>query len=256
MNRRTLLKATAGSAVLGISGCLSSNSSSDEAGQSLNSGVVQNGLKVAVTGYTFIDRYAVYERELPRKEQSFSSVQYKTPPTSGGQFLLVYVFVEHQGSARRHFPSGENDTTLKYDEQAVNQFYPQYVFTNGQRDFASYYGAVSHAEAKSRGAFPPFTAKGYMVFGVPQEFDPEKVSLKITWGWEQEPGSNKGPRNATWELTPDSENNTAGEPPTSATHDGQVTTRTQDYNTSTGDGTTTVGWETVDGTHTYNDDDS
>jgi hypothetical protein len=94
-----------------------------------------------------------------------------------------------------------------------------------------------------------------MVFGVPRRFDPKKITLEISWGWEQEPGSNKGPLTATWELIPASENNTAGEPPTSATHNGQVTTRTQGYNTSTGGDATTTGWETVDGTHTYNDND-
>jgi hypothetical protein len=258
MNRRQLLQATVGSGFLGIAGCLSDNGSGGETGEeSLGRAVVRQELKVGVTGYTFIDQYASYERDRPREAQNHTSVEYNTPPTSGGQFLLVFVFAEHQGSARKHFPSGEDDTTLYYDGEAVNQFYPPYVFTNGQRDFGSYYGAISHSEAKTRGAYPPYAAQGYMVFGVPRRFDPKKVTLEIGWGWNEDPGQAQAPVTETWQLTPKSANKTAAEPPTSATHETGVTTRTQEYETDSEEPTTT-GWNTVNGTHTYNsnnDDD-
>jgi hypothetical protein len=247
MNRRQFLTATMGTATAGVAGCLDDDSSgpNDSTPLDLGTAVVKDNVKVGVLGYTFIEQYATHEREIPRESQSFASAQYKTPPTPGAQFLLLFAFVEHNGSSRQYLPSGENDVEVFYGNESVKGFYPRYVFTNGDRDFASYYGAISHSNAKEKGAYPPFKAQGYMVYEVPKSFDPTKVQVEITWGWEEGRRGLTGGSASRWHLKPGSANQTVGEPPTSSSHDGQVQTRSGGYETETEDDGTVTPWDTI-----------
>lgn len=244
MNRRRLLEAVTSASIVGTAGCLQGGQSQQpSASRDLGSAIIRDSVKVGVVGYTTIRQYATFDRAVPRESQSFSREDFETPPTPGAQYLLVFLFVEHQGSTRQYFPSGQDDTRLFYGGDQVAQFYPPYVFTNGAREFASYYGAITHEGAKSNGAFPPFGATGYMLFEVPKTFDASLVELEITWGWEKPGNRLQGGATTTWGLLPENRNTTAGEPPTSQSHQGRVTTRTQEYSTTNDE--TITAWDTV-----------
>jgi len=256
MKRREYLKRTTAAALLGVAGCVDNNSS-DTVDQTLGLGQasVRSNVKIGVLGYTLIDKFAVYERSEPRETQSFTPAEFTTPQKPGAQFLLAFIVGTHEGTATQYFPSGEEDSVLYYDSEPVNNFLPPYVFTDGQREYGSYYGGISQAKAKERGAYPPFGAQGYQVYEVPREFDPSLVEIEVTWGWKRNDRGLYGGGSTRWKINTEAQNETAGEPPTSATHGESVQTRDQQYETSQeGDGYTPT-YDTISGTYTYTEED-
>lgn len=234
MNRRQLLKGAASIPAIAGAGCLNDGNSGGSTNTlDLGAGIVRQNVKIGVVGYTLIDRLAIFEREEPRDSQSPAGPDYLTPKTPGAQYLLAYVIAQHVGDSSQYFPSGEEDSALYYDGESVETVLPPYVFTDGQREYPSYYGGVTYAKAKERGAFPPFRAEGYQVYEVPRKFDPELVEVEITWGWSEGRRGLNGGEATRWSIVPRENNRTADEPPTSNSHGDQIPTRTDSYETST-----------------------
>lgn len=245
MNRRELLKGAISVPVVAGAGCLDDGGSGGSTETvSLGEAIVRKNVKIGVAGYTTIDRMAIFEREEPRSAQNPSGTAYLTPKTPGAQYLLVYVIAQHVGESSQFFPSGEEDSTLFYDGETVRNVLPPYVFTDGQREYPSYYGAVTYAKAKERGAFPPFRAEGYQVYEVPQKFDPELVEVEIKWGWSEGRRGLTGGETTRWSIARGN-NRTAGEPPTSSSHGNQIPTRTDQFETSTSGEGYTPTYDTI-----------
>jgi hypothetical protein len=245
VNRRDFLKGAASAPLIAGAGCLNDGGSGGST-TTLNLGeaIVRKNIKIGVAGYVTVDRMAIFEREEPRSAQNPTGPDYLTPKTPGAQYLLVYVIAQHVGESSQFFPSGEEDSTLYYDGETVRNVLPPYVFTDGQREYPSYYGAVTYAKAKERGAFPPFRAEGYQVYEVPRQFDPQLVEVEITWGWSQGRRGLTGGNATRWSIT-QGENRTADEPPTSSSHGSQVPTRTEQYETTTSGEGYTPTYDTI-----------
>lgn len=184
ITRRKLLSMAGAGAAVSLAGCAGGSGGSsvpdDVDPIYLGEAHTEHGVRVTISNYVTADQFIDYSSD---DVVAFDDDEFEQPPTSGGQFIFIGVVVDNVSDSNRAFPS-DDEFLLEYNEDQLEQFTPRDRFftTNNEDEYVSYTATVDEQDARRQGTFPGVNIEGWLIFEVPEGFNPSSLVLLCTFG--------------------------------------------------------------------------
>ncbi len=183
LSRRSMLSMVGTGATIAIAGCTDGSGSSASGGSDenyLGEAQTHDGVRLAVSNYETADQYIDYDAD---EVVEFEDDDFETPPTFGAEFIFIGVVVDNVSDGNRPFPSDEQ-FILEHNNDQMEQFTPRNRFftTDNSNEYVSYTAVIDEEEARDQGTFPGVTVRAWLIFEVPEGFNPNDLKLIATIG--------------------------------------------------------------------------